>query len=76
MPSLPYVWPNGTGDTEKFVKGPRNSLIWRSQYGGIYRLWSGSTPEVYVSKLKWPGYLADLIRVVSEPAHLKEIFFD
>ncbi|CAI6337024.1 unnamed protein product [Periconia digitata] len=60
IPSLPYTWPNGTGDTAKFINGPRNSRIWRQKYGDIYRLWAGSTPEI----------------VVSDPIHLKEIFSD
>lgn len=48
LPSLPYRFPNGQGDAEKFLHGSKNSLLWERKYGSIYRIWSGTTPEVYV----------------------------
>jgi hypothetical protein len=38
------MWPNGQM-AEKFVMGRNKSYLWQ-QYGGVYRIWSGLTPEM------------------------------
>ncbi|KAH9229308.1 hypothetical protein K456DRAFT_1753127 [Colletotrichum gloeosporioides 23] len=60
IPSCPYVWPNGQGDTAKFLHGIENSKDWREQYGGVYRIWSGMQPEI----------------VLTRPHQLQEVFKD
>jgi hypothetical protein len=51
LPSCPYQWPNGQGDTGKFLDGIENSALWEKKYGAVYRIWSGMSPEVYVTHL-------------------------
>lgn len=46
LPSLPYIFPNGQGNVEKFLRGRANSAKWEVEYGGLYRLWSGMSGEV------------------------------
>ncbi|KAF1938011.1 cytochrome p450 monooxygenase GliC [Clathrospora elynae] len=60
FPSCEYVWPNGQGDAAKFLHGQRNSETWEASFGAIYRLWSGMTPEV----------------VVTKPEHVRVVFKD
>ncbi|KAI0817164.1 putative cytochrome P450 oxidoreductase GliC-like protein [Xylaria sp. FL0064] len=60
LPSLPYVFPNGQGNIEKFLRGRTNSFKWQSEYGSVYRLWSGMTGEV----------------VLTKPAHVEAVFRD
>lgn len=48
LPTCLYRWPNGQGDVAKFLQGGENSESWEKQFGQIYRIWSGMTPEVYV----------------------------
>ncbi|KAI8957382.1 putative cytochrome P450 oxidoreductase GliC-like protein [Daldinia sp. FL1419] len=60
LPSLPYVFPNGQGNVEKFLNGRANSARWESQYGGLYRLWSGMKGEV----------------VLTKPSHVEQVFRD
>ncbi|RKK65776.1 hypothetical protein BFJ69_g15989 [Fusarium oxysporum] len=36
---------NGQGDAAKFLHGKENSVKWESEYGPIYRIWSGPNPE-------------------------------
>lgn len=47
IPSVPYTFPNGQGDVEKFINGQKNSVVWEDKHGPIYRIWSGMTPEMY-----------------------------
>jgi hypothetical protein len=49
LPSCPYQWPNGQGDTGKFLDGIENSAVWEKEHGAVYRIWSGMNPEVYVT---------------------------
>ncbi|KAI1457523.1 putative cytochrome P450 monooxygenase [Annulohypoxylon moriforme] len=49
IPSCPYRWPNGQGDIAKFLEGEKNSSAWAKDYGGVYRIWSGTTPEIVIS---------------------------
>ncbi|GAB1317431.1 Cytochrome P450 monooxygenase [Madurella fahalii] len=60
LPSVPYRFPNGQGDGAKFLHGAENSVVWQRQYGSLYRIWSGTTPEV----------------VVTKPEHIQEVFKD
>ncbi|KAF2490807.1 cytochrome P450 monooxygenase [Lophium mytilinum] len=60
LPSCSYEWPNGQGDAAKFLNGQKNSEIWESRYGAIYRLWSGMTPEI----------------VLTKPEHVRAVFKD
>ncbi|KAI4154654.1 MAG: hypothetical protein LQ340_001541 [Diploschistes diacapsis] len=60
LPTLPYEWPNGQGNIEKFLHGRENSPQWAAKYGSIYRIWSGTTSEV----------------VLTKPEHIKAVFFD
>ncbi|MCJ1248061.1 hypothetical protein MMC30_005276 [Trapelia coarctata] len=60
LPTSPYTWPNGQGDTGKFLEGVENSQIWEKSNGQIYRIWSGTKGEV----------------VLTRPEHLKEVFGD
>lgn len=48
LPSLPFSFPNGQGNVEKFFHGRENSAKWEQAYGRIYRLWSGTSSEMYV----------------------------
>ncbi|KAI0423552.1 putative cytochrome P450 oxidoreductase GliC-like protein [Xylaria sp. FL1042] len=48
--SLPYRFPNGQGNVEKFLKGRKNSEKWEREYGSIYRLWSGTRGEIVLTK--------------------------
>ncbi|KAI1208208.1 putative cytochrome P450 oxidoreductase GliC-like protein [Annulohypoxylon truncatum] len=50
LPSLPYVFPNGQGNTEKFLHGRTKSANWEREYGGLYRLWAGIKGEVVLTK--------------------------
>ncbi|GIK07526.1 hypothetical protein Aspvir_003192 [Aspergillus viridinutans] len=60
LPSCAYRWPNGQGDTAKFLQGIENSPRWEKAFGSIYRIWSGTKPEV----------------VLTRPEHLQPVFFD
>ncbi|PKX88414.1 cytochrome P450 [Aspergillus novofumigatus IBT 16806] len=60
LPSCAYRWPNGQGDTAKFLQGIENSPRWEKAFGSIYRIWSGTKPEV----------------VLTRPEHLQPAFFD
>ncbi|KAJ5190077.1 hypothetical protein N7472_009091 [Penicillium cf. griseofulvum] len=60
VPSCPYRWPNGQGDTGKFFEGIENSVRWETSYGIIYRIWSGMKPEI----------------VLTSPDQLQPVFFD
>ncbi|OTB11239.1 hypothetical protein K445DRAFT_322235 [Daldinia sp. EC12] len=60
LPSLPYVFPNGQGNVEKFLNGRANSAKWENEYGGLYRLWSGMKGEV----------------VLTKPSHVELVFRD
>lgn len=48
FPSNRYWFPSGQGDAAKFLHGKENSVKWESEYGPIYRIWSGPNPEVFV----------------------------
>ncbi|KAF5591245.1 cytochrome P450 monooxygenase monooxygenase [Fusarium subglutinans] len=50
FPSNRYWFPSGQGDAAKFLHGKENSIKWESEYGPIYRIWSGSNPEVVVTR--------------------------
>ncbi|KAI0546141.1 putative cytochrome P450 oxidoreductase GliC-like protein [Xylaria curta] len=60
LPSLPYIFPNNQGNAEKFLRGRANSYKWECEYGSIYRLWSGMSGEV----------------VLTKPAHIEVVFRD
>ncbi|KAF2179231.1 cytochrome P450 [Zopfia rhizophila CBS 207.26] len=49
IPTCPYQWPNGQGDIGKFLEGERNSETWSKEHGRIYRIWSGTNPEIVVT---------------------------
>ncbi|RMZ82606.1 hypothetical protein DV738_g1677, partial [Chaetothyriales sp. CBS 135597] len=49
IPSCPWKWPNGQGDVAKFLEGMENSESWGRAYGGCYRIWSGTSPEIVIS---------------------------
>ncbi len=64
----------------KFLEGGENSGIWEKQFGSLYRIWSGMTPEVYVhfDHHKVPHHLT-LIRiesVLTRPEHIQIVFKD
>ncbi|KAL1604787.1 hypothetical protein SLS60_004327 [Paraconiothyrium brasiliense] len=44
------MFPNGQGNVEKFLQGRVNSAKWEQRYGPIYRLWSGTSSEVVLTK--------------------------
>ncbi|KAI1359996.1 putative cytochrome P450 oxidoreductase GliC-like protein [Xylaria arbuscula] len=50
LPTLPYHFPNGQGNVEKFLKGRKNSEKWEREYGSLYRLWSGMKGEIVLTK--------------------------
>ncbi|KAH8722619.1 cytochrome P450 monooxygenase [Phaeosphaeriaceae sp. PMI808] len=50
LPSLPYRFPDGQGNIEKFLHGRLNSAKWEREYGALYRLWSGTICEVVLTK--------------------------
>ncbi|KAF2259667.1 putative cytochrome P450 monooxygenase [Lojkania enalia] len=50
IPSCDYEWPNGQGDAAKFLYGASNSEKWGKKLGSIYRIWSGFTPEIVLTK--------------------------
>ncbi|KGO73018.1 Cytochrome P450 [Penicillium italicum] len=50
IPTCPYVYPNGQGNVGKFLNGEILGQKWRTEYGPIYRIWSGFTPEIVVSR--------------------------
>lgn len=52
MPSCPYRFPNGQGDVAKFLRGEKNSEEWKKEHGSIYRVWSGTTPEIVLTSPK------------------------
>ncbi|KAM0713936.1 hypothetical protein Q7P37_010899 [Cladosporium fusiforme] len=60
LPSCRYQWPNGQGDTGKFMDGIENSALWEKEHGAVYRIWSGMNSEV----------------VLTHPAQLRTIFKD
>ncbi|KAI1317923.1 putative cytochrome P450 monooxygenase [Xylariaceae sp. FL0255] len=60
IPTCPYKFPNGQGDVEKFLQGKQNSEAWRIQHGSVYRIWSGTRPEI----------------VLTTPEHLRAVFHD
>ena len=77
LPSCPYQWPNGQGDVGKFLKGIENSRKWEKDYGGIYRIWSGTSSEMRVSPMKLhPARLLTHASVLTRPEHLKAVFRD
>ena len=48
LPTLPFLWPNGQGNVEKYLRGRENSLKWGTEYGSLYRIWSGFHGEMQV----------------------------
>ncbi|KAF1950190.1 cytochrome P450 monooxygenase [Byssothecium circinans] len=50
IPTCPYTFPNGQGDVAKFFEGEKNSDSWTKEHGRIYRIWSGTTPEVVLTR--------------------------
>ncbi|KAF2201386.1 cytochrome P450 [Delitschia confertaspora ATCC 74209] len=50
LPTCPYRWPDGQGDVGKFLDGESNGKEWTTQHGRIYRIWSGMTPEIVLSR--------------------------
>lgn len=49
LPTLPFVWPNGQGNVEKYLHGRENSVRWGAEYGSIYRIWSGFHGEIILT---------------------------
>ncbi|OCL06608.1 cytochrome P450 monooxygenase [Glonium stellatum] len=49
IPTCPYQWPNGQGDVQKFLEGEKNSDAWGKTHGRVYRIWSGTTPEIVLT---------------------------
>ncbi|KAL4802215.1 putative cytochrome P450 monooxygenase [Aspergillus unguis] len=49
IPTLPYQFPDGKGST-KFLNGESASIKWAKQYGPIYRIWTGLTPEIILTR--------------------------
>lgn len=60
LSTCPYEWPNGQGDVGKFLEGVENSYGWEKSHGQIYRIWSGMSSEV----------------VLTRPEHLQAVFSD
>ncbi|KAH8706138.1 cytochrome P450, partial [Phaeosphaeriaceae sp. PMI808] len=52
LPTLPFVWPNGQGNVEKYLRGRENSAQWGAQYGPLYRIWSGFHGEIVLTQPK------------------------
>jgi len=52
LPTLAFVWPNGQGNIEKYLRGRENSLAWGREYGPIYRIWSGFHGEIILTRPK------------------------
>ncbi|KAF2269476.1 cytochrome P450 [Lojkania enalia] len=50
LPTLPFVFPNGQGNVEKFLNGRANSVKWGAEYGPLYRIWSGFHGEIVVTR--------------------------
>ncbi|KAJ5441415.1 Cytochrome P450 oxidoreductase [Penicillium cf. griseofulvum] len=50
IPTCPYRFPDGQGSTAKFCDGESASRNWADRYGPIYRIWSGFTPEVVLTR--------------------------
>lgn len=46
LPTLSFVWPNGQGNIEKYLRGRENSSKWGAQCGSLYRIWSGFHGEM------------------------------
>ncbi|KAF2850553.1 cytochrome P450 [Plenodomus tracheiphilus IPT5] len=49
LPTLPFVWPNGQGNVEKYLRGRQNSIKWGAEYGSLYRIWSGFHGEIILT---------------------------
>ncbi|KAF1998241.1 cytochrome P450 [Amniculicola lignicola CBS 123094] len=49
IPTRPYIFPDGQGDAAKFLEGEKNSEAWAKEYGRIYRVWNGMTPEIVLT---------------------------
>ncbi|KAH9883197.1 hypothetical protein J1614_000053 [Plenodomus biglobosus] len=60
LPTLPFVWPNGQGNVEKYLRGRENSAKWGAEYGSIYRIWSGFHGEI----------------ILTNPADIETVFRD
>jgi cytochrome P450 len=50
LPTCPYRFPDGQGDVPKFLDGERNSEEWGKEHGRVYRVWSGTVPEIVLTK--------------------------
>ncbi|KAI8632621.1 putative cytochrome P450 monooxygenase [Xylariaceae sp. FL1651] len=50
IPTCTYKFPDGQGDVGKFLDGMENSEKWTKQNGTIYRIWSGTRPEVVLTR--------------------------
>ncbi|KAI0390334.1 putative cytochrome P450 monooxygenase [Xylariaceae sp. FL0594] len=49
IPSCAYTWPDGQGDTAKFLSGEKHRKDWARVLGVVYRIWSGLTPEIVLT---------------------------
>ncbi|KAF2873115.1 cytochrome P450 [Massariosphaeria phaeospora] len=67
LPTLPFVFPNGQGNIEKYIYGRQNSLKWGLEYGPLYRIWSGFHGEMLV-----PTHAFSFTR----PADIEAVFRD
>jgi hypothetical protein len=68
MPSCPCRFPNGQGDVAKLLKGEKNCEEWNKEHGSIYRVWSGTTPEIVLTRRK------DIKKVFKDSnTHLKAV---
>ncbi|KAF2824189.1 cytochrome P450 [Ophiobolus disseminans] len=50
LPTLPFEWPNGQGNVEKYLHGRENSSKWGAEYGPLYRIWSGFHGEIVLTR--------------------------
>ncbi|KAK8119946.1 uncharacterized protein PG998_004572, partial [Apiospora kogelbergensis] len=50
IPTCPYEFPNGQGDVAKFLEGEKKSKEWIREHGKTYRIWSGMTSEIVLTR--------------------------
>ncbi|CEJ58358.1 hypothetical protein PMG11_07017 [Penicillium brasilianum] len=62
-----YVWPYGN-TKQQFYDAHKHSQLWSEQYGQIYRIWSGLSPEVVITTP------ADVAKFYSDASHHIRVF--
>lgn len=55
----------------KFFEGDKKAKIWQEKYGSVYRIWSGFSPEVYVSSCRSLETLKKLLILMQCPHSLR-----